>query len=94
MEPPRNAQYGNRPQGQTVPPARPPPPALDPTDEELYIFVKGLENCLVTSEPNMTYEQRKVLGNYLIRRNVLARLEQRGDVSTVPFSSKSIQWHA
>ncbi|KAG7009253.1 coatomer subunit alpha [Physcia stellaris] len=81
-EPPQNAQYENWTEGQTqqnAPPAGPPPPVLDPTDDELYILVNYLESCLVTSEQGMTDEKYRVLGNYLVRRNVLARLAQRGD---------------
>ena len=52
-----------------------------PTDNDLYIFVNALRSCLSEPEQPISREAAIILGDYLMRRNVLARLQKRQDVS-------------
>ena len=74
-------QRSNRPRTQGVPghvPLRP----LPPTDDELYIFVHALNDCLLLDEQILNAQDRSVVTDYLLRQGVLARLGQREDVSS------------
>lgn len=63
--------------------AGPPPYSrpIDPTDDELYIFVTALQSYLSLPEQSINRQGLAIMGDYLMQRDVLARLKGREDVS-------------
>lgn len=57
--------------------SRPP----DPTDNELYIFVTALRSWLSLPEQSINKQRNMIMGDYLMQRDVFARLKGREDVS-------------
>ena len=54
----------------------------EPTDNELFIYVTALRSCLSLAEQSINSQSIMIMGDYLMQRNVLARLKGREDVST------------
>ena len=61
----------------------------EPTDNELYIFVTALRAFLTLAEQPIDKQSIVIMGDYLMQRNVLARLKGREDVSRPPAFSYS-----
>ena len=54
---------------------------IDPTDNELYIFVTALRSCLSLPERSIKGQDILIMGDYLVQRGILVRLKNREDVS-------------